>query len=151
MELSRVPSLSSAFSTEADGLARNRVQFYPLLVLANVPSCREKKLLIRNSLTFPLCLPAFVFLFTVCSQSSSPITEKSGQGGSFSGLSLSTLGEKGIQKILKIQTPYSTVLCENLYLLELELSMTDSNVRHPHLDLTIIINCRHVLISKSFP
>lgn len=111
----------------------------------------EKKLLIRNSLTFPPCLPAFVFLFTVYSQSSSPITEKSGQGCSFSGLSLSALGEEGIQKNKNIQTPYSSVLCENLYLLELDLSMIDSNVRHTHLDLTIIINYRHVLISKSSP
>lgn len=153
MELAWVPSLSSAFSTEAQGLARKRVQFYPLLVLAipNVPSFREKKLLIRNGLTFPLCLPAFVFLFTVYSQSSSPITVKSGQRCSFSGLSLSALGEEGIQKILKIQTPYSTVLCQNLYLPELELSMTDFNARYPHLYLTIIINYRHVLISKSSP
>lgn len=153
MELAWVLSLSPAFSTEAQGLAGNTVQFYPLLVLAipNVPKLQGKKLLVRNSLTFLPCLPAFVFLFTVYSQCSSPVTEESGQGYSFSGLSLSALGEEGIQKILKIQTPYSTVLCENLYLPELDLSLNDSNVRHTHLDLTIIINYRHVLWFQRSP
>lgn len=79
------------------------------------------------------------------------MTEKSGQGYSFSGLSLSALGEERIQKIKKIQIPYSTVLCENLYLPELDLSLNDSNVRHTHLDLTIIINYRHVLLFQRSP
>lgn len=117
MELACVPSLSSAFSTEAQGLARNRVQFYPLLVVAipNVPKAAgKKKLLIRNSLNFPPCLPAFVFLFTVYSQSSSPITEKSGQGCFFSGLSLSALGEEGIKKIKNSNSLFRCIVWKSL-------------------------------------
>lgn len=96
-ELTWVFYLDPASCTEAKGRARNMVQFYSLLVIAvpRVPSCwtsQEKKLLIRNSLNFPPCPPAFVFIFhCLYSQSSSPITEKSGQGYYFSGLSLSAL------------------------------------------------------------
>lgn len=152
MELAWVPSALPSALRHKDWLEAGYNFTHCLVAIPNIPSLREKRVLIRKNVIFPLCLPAFVFLFTVHSQSSFPITDKSGQGCSFSGLSLSALRDKGIpKKKKKIHTPYSTVLCENLYLPELDLSMTDPNVRHSHIDLTMIINYRHVLISKSSP
>lgn len=98
MELAWVPSALPSALRHKDWLEAGYNFTHCLVAIPNIPSLREKRVLIRKNVIFPLCLPAFAFLFTVHSQSSFPITDKSGQGCSFSGLSLSALRDKGIQK-----------------------------------------------------